>query len=183
MNGRHKMRILQTLILAVPAALFAQPPAIRSVVNFASQDARFSPGMPAELRYSASDYFKVESDKVLVGGKPVAVHDEEDGESLIVFLPADLPLGPAAVVLQTNTGNSQPFQIVVDASSPGSSLLVHRQTLRGGRSLRATIPRRAATYCTYSPSGSEHPMPRARWPNLRSRSEGKRSISSSLFRG
>jgi uncharacterized protein (TIGR03437 family) len=75
--------------------------------------------MPAELRYSAPDYFRVESDKVLVGGKPVSVSDEEDGESLIIWLPVDLPLGPATVVLETSAGNSQPFQIVVDAYSPG----------------------------------------------------------------
>ena len=109
----------QALALIAPVNVFGTAPAIQSIVNPASGDARFSPGMPAELRYSAPDSFDAGSDRVLVGGKPVAVADEEDGQSLMIALPADLPLGPTDVVIETGAGASAPVRITVDAYSPG----------------------------------------------------------------
>jgi uncharacterized protein (TIGR03437 family) len=106
-----------TIALIAPTTLFAQPPEILSIANLASGDARFSPHMPAELLYSPSR-FNAASDKVLVNGKAVSFHDEEDGYSLVLFLPADLPLGAATVVIQTAAGNSKPFPIRIDAYSP-----------------------------------------------------------------
>jgi uncharacterized protein (TIGR03437 family) len=106
-----------TIASIVPIALFAQPPAILSIAGLAGGDTRFSPYMPAELHYSPSRFNAV-SDKVLVNGRSVSFHDEEDGQSLVLFLPADVPLGPATVVLQTTTGNSEPFPIQIDTYSP-----------------------------------------------------------------
>ena len=82
------MKLISYLTIAsiVPIALFAQPPAILSIGNLASGDARFSPHMPAELRYTPSR-FHADSDKVLVNGKSVSFHDEEADRVSWFFYP------------------------------------------------------------------------------------------------
>ena len=113
------------LIGAFPRGLEAQTPFIGSIVNYASGDARFSPGVLAVLRYG---YFNPASDIVQIGGKPARVQDNEDGSTVTIQLAMDQPLGPTAVVLVTSTGNSPAFPITVDAYAPGILAPTRSQT-------------------------------------------------------
>lgn len=112
------MKVVTTAcFLLISPVLLAEVPVIKSVVNLGSQDARFSPGVLAEVRYVAPS-FRIESDKVRVGDRTVDVVDEDDGQGLIIRLPTDLPIGASTVVLETSAGTSKPFPIVVHAYSP-----------------------------------------------------------------
>ena len=114
-----RQKILAALIPLLPCALFAQAPSIRSIRNYASGEARFSPGVLASLQYEPVNSVDAATVEVLVNGSPAAVSDDETGDSLTIRLPWDLAIGPAAVVLATATGRSAPFAITVDAYAPG----------------------------------------------------------------
>jgi len=107
-----------TLVAAIPCLLRAETPYIASIVNTAARDARFSPGVLADLTYGFFDAFD-RSNRVLVGGRAVDWRDQEDGSTITFQVPLDFPLGPATVVLESGTDKSQPFSISVDAYAPG----------------------------------------------------------------
>ena len=54
-----------------------------------------------------------------MGGRPVEWADQEDGSTITFQVPADFPLGPTTVVLESGANRSQPYPIVVDPYAPG----------------------------------------------------------------
>lgn len=111
------LRLIPVLMLIMPAGIFGQPPILTSVLNFGSHEARFSPGVLAEVRYQSAESFN--NWTAQVGGRPVTVMDNEDGLSFNILLSKDQPLGPTTVVVTTRAGNSGPYSINVDAYAPG----------------------------------------------------------------
>src|SRR5690348_4863101 len=104
----HRRRLLPTLVLLIPVGTFGQVPVVTSLLNFASQDARFSPGVLAEVRYQSKSPF--DNWSVQVGGRPVFVSDNENGQSLNILLNKDQPLGTTTVAVTTNAGEFRPIQ-------------------------------------------------------------------------
>lgn len=106
-----------------------------SIVNLAARDARFSPGVLADLRYGFFDPTDPSSNRVLVGGRQVEWADNEDGSTIKIQVPLDFPLGPTTVVLEAGTNRSQPFPITVDAYAPG----IFAPTRSGAEPLSLTL--------------------------------------------
>src|SRR3954464_1027229 len=113
------MRTSILTLLALAGILRAEAPYIGSIVNSAARDTRFSPGVLADLTYGFFDPSNPSSNRVLVGGRQVEWTDDEDGSTLTLQLPFDLPLGPATVVLESGGTQSPPFSIAVDPYAPG----------------------------------------------------------------
>lgn len=111
--------LILTLIAAIPCLLHAETPNVGRIVNSAARDARFSPGVRADLTYGFFDPTDPASNRVLVGGRAVEWADQEDGSTITFQVPLDFPLGPTTVVLESGTNKSQPYPIVVDAYAPG----------------------------------------------------------------
>ena len=107
------------LFAATPFLLHAETPYVARIVNSAARDARFSPGVRADLTYGFFDPTNPSSNRVLVGGRPVEWADQEDGSTVTFQVPLDFPLGPTTVVLESGSNQSQPYPIVVDAYAPG----------------------------------------------------------------
>jgi uncharacterized protein (TIGR03437 family) len=124
--------ILISLVWILAPGLRAATPVIRSVRNFASGDARFSPGVLVELTFSPLNAFQPDTDQVQIGGVVVPAYDEETGDAVIVRVPASFPQGSTNVVLVTSGSTSAPFPIRLDAYAPGIFSPVASQNFEWG---------------------------------------------------
>ena len=124
-----------SVIAAIPCLLHATTPYVGSIVNLATREARFSPGVLADVRYGFFDPTDPSSNRVLVGGRPVEWVDNEDGSVVTIQIPLDFPLGPTTVVLEAGTNQSQPFPITVESYAPG----IFAPTRSAGESLGLTV--------------------------------------------
>ena len=76
--------LILTLFAAIPGLLHAEAPYVGSIVNLATREARFSPGVLADLRYGFLDPSDTSSNRVLVGGREVEWVDNEDGSVITI---------------------------------------------------------------------------------------------------
>jgi uncharacterized protein (TIGR03437 family) len=105
--------------LMIGRALFAQAPVVVSVVNDKG-DPRLSPGMIATVRGAN---LAASEPAVTIGGIPAAralrFHGDDDQDIRVdIQLPSDLTVGPASLVVTTESGSSAPFTVNIRRYSP-----------------------------------------------------------------
>jgi len=105
--------------------LLAQAPAIVSVLNNVSGDARLSPGVVAQIRYvpiAPSDLKDYNSVSVNLGGYRAAnlgISADASGAGIVTaVLPRELAVGGTNLTITTSRGTSSPFRIVLSAYAP-----------------------------------------------------------------
>jgi uncharacterized protein (TIGR03437 family) len=120
----HPTRPLAAIALLFPYALFAQAPAILSVVNNVSGDARLSPGVVARVRFAPFSPSDLASNPIFVnvGGYPALINGtgaDSGGVGLVTAVfPPQLTPGPTTVTIATSRGTSPSFRITLNAYAP-----------------------------------------------------------------
>jgi len=113
-------RLLPWFLLIQPT-LLAQTPAISSVWNEASGEARLSPGVRAivHVQNIGSNFHTW---KVQVGGReaPIVGGFDDDSNYWVVQIPVELTPGPTTVVASAGNVPSQPFAITLEPFAPAS---------------------------------------------------------------
>jgi uncharacterized protein (TIGR03437 family) len=106
------------LLIALPCALLGQALTIKSVGRYPG-DSGLAPGVLASLRYGPATTLDMQKVEVRVDGRRVNALDDESGDGLLIYLPLDMPVGPATVVLVHNGASSAPYPITLDPYAPG----------------------------------------------------------------
>jgi uncharacterized protein (TIGR03437 family) len=110
--------------LLFPYALLAQAPAVVSVVNKISGEARLSPGVIAQVRYTPFSDSDLGNNgfSVNVGGYPASIIQmtaSPDGVAIATAVfPQELTPGSTALTITTRRGTSPAFRIAVSAYAP-----------------------------------------------------------------
>jgi len=108
----------------LPCALLAQVPAVTSVVNSVSCDARLSPGVVAQVRFAPVSTSDLDYNAVSVavgnyGAATVGVSTDSSGGGIATaVLPRELVPGASTVSVTTRHGTSAPFPIALDSYAP-----------------------------------------------------------------
>ena len=131
-------------VLVIPSALFAQIPTITSAANYATLDARFSPGALVSVLYQPENSYDGWNDFVQVGGERVPALSGDE-RSLVFQLPFDLPLGPTTLTITTRAGSSPPFTINLEPYAPGLVYPLTRSQTPGWISPFSCLPGQTAT--------------------------------------
>jgi uncharacterized protein (TIGR03437 family) len=140
----HGLFFLSAYILLTGQA-FAQTPTITSIVNSASSDSRFSPGVKATI--SCAGVVSTVGASVMVGGVAAYVFPPNVSDlptTLSIQLPYDISVGSADVVFSPiSGGHSAPFTISMSATSPAlfaSDGVVQAYDVQTNRQITAIWP-------------------------------------------